>query len=140
MNLLVEKLKNGKHSLVVENSRAFRTYDSRGVADLYGILTREPELLAGARVADKVVGKGAAVLMVLGKVESVYAITISKPALNMLMNHGVKVTYETLVDNIINRAGTGICPVESLCADIDSPQQALPLIRDFIENKSQNRF
>ena len=37
------------------------TYHGRGVADLYDLYTNEPGKLRGALVADKVIGKGAAV-------------------------------------------------------------------------------
>lgn len=135
MNLLVELLINDRHSLVIENNRVFRTFDTRGVSTLFQLLQTEPQLLDGARVADKVVGKGAAALMLLGKVHDLYALTISKPALAMLHDYGMEVTYEKLVDNIINRAGDDICPVEKLCMDCETPEQALPLIASFLEKK-----
>ena len=46
-----------------------RIFRERGVADLFRLLREEPQLLRGAFIADKVVGKGAAALMVLGGVE-----------------------------------------------------------------------
>lgn len=133
MDLLVEQLREGKHSLVLENNRVFLTFDSRGVRDLYDLLTTRPALLDGARVADKVVGKGAAALMILGKVQEVYAITVSKPALELFRKYHVKVTYENLADSIINRSGTDICPVEKLCAGCDTPAETFPLIASFLE-------
>ena len=134
MDLLVERLREGNHSLVVENNRVFLTFDSRGVRDLYDLLTTRPALLEGARVADKVVGKGAAALMILGKVQELYAITVSKPALDLFRKYDMKVTYENLADHIINRSGTDICPVEKLCAGCDTPAEALPLIASFLES------
>ncbi len=134
MNLLVERLKEGKHSLVVANHRRFLTFDSRGVKDLFNLITTDPDLLRGARVADKVVGKGAALLMVLGGVSEVYALTISRPALDIFHKYSVKVIYELLVDNIINRDGTDICPVEKICSGCDVPSEALPLIENFIKS------
>ena len=49
---------------------------NRGVKDLYTLYTTTPSLLNGALVADKVVGRAAATLMVLGGVKRVYADTI----------------------------------------------------------------
>ena len=82
MRRLTEILHGGGWSLVVDNG-AIRTFSGRGVSDLYGLLTREPETLRGASVADKVVGKGAAALMVLGGVKEVYADVASAPALGL---------------------------------------------------------
>ena len=48
-------------SCVIRNGDVTRIFRERGVKDLYRLLEEEPELLDGAFVADKVVGKGAAV-------------------------------------------------------------------------------
>ena len=87
----------------------------RGVADLYELLTSSPGKLCSALVADKIVGKGAAALMVIGGVSEIHAGVISQPALEMLRAGRVTVTCGKCVPNIINREGTGICPVETLC-------------------------
>lgn len=105
----------------------------RGVADLLSLLRTKPGVLLGAFVADKVVGKGAAALMILGGVASVYADVVSLPALRLLDQAGIPVEYATCTDNIINRAGTDICPVESLCRDCATAAECLPLIEDFID-------
>lgn len=105
----------------------------RGVRDLYRLLTEEPATLNHALVADKVVGKGAAALMVLGDVSEVYARTISDSALAMLTDAGIRVEYGELAPHIINRAGTGICPVENLCADCTTARQCFPRIKKFVE-------
>ena len=49
-------------SCVIRNGDVTRIFRERGVKDLYRLLEEEPELLDGAFVADKVVGKGAAAL------------------------------------------------------------------------------
>lgn len=46
MRRLTEILHGGGWSLVVDNG-AIRTFSGRGVSDLYGLLTREPETLRG---------------------------------------------------------------------------------------------
>jgi iron complex outermembrane receptor protein len=71
--------------------------------------------------------------MTLGKVSEVYAAVISRPALTMLLGANIIVSYGTLADNIINRAGTDICPVEKLCQNADTAQQCLPIIENFIK-------
>ena len=61
-----------KCSCVVRNGDEVRIFRERGVKDLYRLLREEPQLLDGAFVADKVVGKGAAALMILGGVEELF--------------------------------------------------------------------
>ena len=118
---------------IVGADGAGHTFSQKGVADLYGILTQNPKLLQGAAVADKVVGKGAAALMALGKVKEVWTGIVSHPALELLKGAGIPVSYDMLVEGIVNRTGTGPCPVESLCAGASTPQECLPLITEFIE-------
>ncbi len=104
----------------------------RGVKDLFRILKTDPDLLDCAMIADKIIGKGAAALMILGRVKAVYADVISRPALELLSTADVSVDYSECVPNIINRDRTGICPVETLCLDCSSAEECLPLIEKFI--------
>lgn len=106
----------------------------RGVIDLYEMLMTAPDAMYGASMADKVVGKGAAVLMVAGGISHVYADVVSRVALDFLRNNGVEVSYDRLTDGIMNRAGTGPCPVETLTRDAETVADALPLITDFVNN------
>ncbi|MDE6575575.1 MAG: DUF1893 domain-containing protein, partial [Muribaculaceae bacterium] len=75
-----------------------------------------------------------AALMILGGVKSIYADVISEPALELLLTVPVEVHFGERVPNIINRAGTGICPVETLCKDCNSAQECLPLIENFVNS------
>lgn len=134
---LADILHSEKCSCVIWNEGHITLCRDRGVKDLYALLTGRPALLSGAMVADKVIGKGAAALMILGRVTDVYADVISRPALELLERQGIEVGYAKLVPNIINRSGTGICPVEQLCIDCDSAEECLPLIADFIVGINQ---
>lgn len=132
----IDKLLNENCSLVVVNGNLTYVGDKSGVRDLYELLHGSPDILNGAFIADKVVGKGAAALMILGKVQAVYAHIISRPALALLDEAHVPVTFGECVGNIINRTGTGICPVEQLCTSCTTPQECLPLIENFLASKS----
>lgn len=134
---LIKILHDGHHSLVVASGGGTFTYDGRGVTDLYRLLDESPELLQGATVADKVVGKAAAALMVLGKVNEVYADAMSRPALQLFQESGVKVSYGTLAERIINRAGTGQCPLETRCMPCATPEECLVQTRAFVEEMKQ---
>ena len=121
-------------SCVVANGERIESFHERGVKDLHRILRDDRALLDGAFIADKVVGKGAAALMVAGGVKSLYTDVISRPALALLSQSGIEVEYSQLVDNIINRTGTDICPVEKLCKECLTAEECLPLIDKFVEN------
>jgi len=136
MDSLITLLHEGAYSCVIRNGAEVRTFHKRGVSDLYFLLENEPEFLDGSLVADKVVGKGAAALMILGRVKGVYTNVISTPALDLFKTYGVEVAFSVVTDRIVNRTKDGLCPVESLCLDLDSPADMLNEIRQFINNRT----
>lgn len=121
-------------SCVIANGGVVRQFHRRGVADLLGLLHDEPEFLRGAKIADKVVGKGAAALMILGGIKEIYAAVLSKKASELLSLYPVEYSCGTMVDGIINRQGTGPCPVEALCAECSTAEECLPLIEKFVSS------
>ena len=131
MSALVALLDKGDTTLVVDNGRV-TTYTGRGVSDLHWLLTDHPHMLQGARVADKIVGKGAAALMILGGVRELYTPVISRLALNLLSGYDIKTTYDKVIDHVVNRDKTGWCPVETLCRDLATPKECLAAITEFL--------
>lgn len=85
-------------------------------------------------VADKIVGKAAAMLFVLAKISNVHAKVISKAGLEFLQSHNIAVSYDVLTEKIINRAGTGICPMEEVVQTIDDPQQAYLKLKEKLDS------
>lgn len=137
MSDIIETLHREGCSCVIACGDAVTLCRERGVADLLRLLTASPGTLAGAIIADKVVGKGAAALMILGGVSAVYADVVSRPAMELFAATDIAVSYGRLTDNIINRAATGICPVESLCAPCRTAGECLPLIMKFVSENSK---
>ncbi len=138
MKELIDMLHAGGYSCVIANGDRIRTFTRRGVADLYDLLVQEPEFLHGAFVADKVIGKAAASLMLLGGVRQVYTRTISQPALRLLQEAGVTVSCDEIVDHIINRDHTGWCPLEQASRDLQSAKEIFPVIEKFISSQRKN--
>ncbi len=135
---LAQALRTLNASLVLaKGSREVKGYYGRGVNDLYRLLREEPEALRGASAADKVVGKGAAALMVLGGIRELYAAVISEPALKLLRQHGVYVIYGSRVAEILNRSNTGLCPIEACCAHATTAEECLESIHCFLAAQAQ---
>ena len=133
MEELINLLHTGGYSCVIANEEKIRTFTQRGVADLYDLLTREPEFLKGALIADKVVGKGAAALMILGGIKELYTDVVSSNAMDLFQTSDVKVDFVQEVPFIWNRDHTGWCPVETMCSEEESAEAILQLIRGFLE-------
>ena len=121
-------LAEGIHTCVLCRGEEIHTSQARGVRPLVRWLTFGPNL-AGFCAADKVVGKATAYLYCLLQVKAVHAQVMSGAAAEVLQKNGIDVTQDKLVENIINRAGDGICPFEAAVWDIHTPEEALPAIR-----------
>ena len=131
MSALVSILKKGNYSLVVDNGRITK-YNQRGIKDLYSLLTEKPRMLDHARVADKVIGKAAASLMILGKVKEIHTGIISTPAKELLANYPhIKLSYDKEVPEILQPNGE-ICPMEARCADTSNIYDMRQRIENFM--------
>ncbi|MBK5722793.1 DUF1893 domain-containing protein [Dysgonomonas sp. Marseille-P4677] len=136
MKEIVELLHQGGYSCVISN-KEIRTFTQRGIADLYQLLNNDTAFLAGASIADKVVGKAAAALMILGKVKELYTDIISEPALALLNESDIKVDFGKVVPFIENRDKTDWCPIEKMCYQEKTSETIFPLIKEFITKMQQ---
>ena len=108
-----------------------------GISDLLRLLKTEPEKLQGAFVADKVIGKAAAALLILGEVDSIYTDLISDGAIELLRKSPVKVSFSERVSIIMNRTKDNICPMENVCSVANRPQECYERINEFLINKNK---
>ena len=125
-------------SLVVKKG-SIHLFHQPGVADLLCLLKQVDAPLHDADIADKVVGKAAAALLIPGKVRQVYADTISEDGLSLLKQYTIKVTYGRKVLYIENRSHTGLCPMEEACQGNDNPQELLVAIENRITQMRQSK-
>lgn len=132
MKQLIDILHSEGLTLVVKSGDGtIHRFTQRGVKDLLTLVTTAPEVLHGAIIADKAVGKAAAACMVQGGAKQVWADVMSEPAMTLLRAYRVEAECGTLVDHIINRAGTDWCPMERLSREIDDPATIIQKIQDF---------
>lgn len=136
MEKLIEMLHRLQCSCVIANCNNITVCHERGVKDLLRLLKTSPATLEGASIADRIIGKGAAALMILGRVRDVYADIISETAVELFSHTGIKVSWGECVPEIINRAGTGRCPVETLTQHCTTADECLPLIENFVDSMS----
>ena len=125
-------LKNTDASFVYVTENTVLTSEFRGIRRLL-TLVNEQTVLADGFVADRIVGKAAALLMVLQGAKNVYAETIDKPALAVFRTHGVNVMFRKAIPIIINRSGDGICPMENAVLAIDDPKEAFTVLSETVK-------
>lgn len=131
MENLIHLLHMGGYSCVIMNKAEVRTFKRRGVADLYDLLLNDKAYLQGSTVTDKVIGKAAAALMILGGVKRIYADVISESALKILGEAGIRTEFFRKVPFIKNRDKTGWCPLEAACYGMERSGDIYPIIENF---------
>lgn len=123
-----ELLHGGGHTCVLCNGESTHISDRTGIAPMMEFLDEGLDL-RGYCVADRIVGKAAALLFVLAGISKVYADTISEEACRVLREHNIDFSYQTLTPYIINRKGNGPCPMEEAVRNIEQPMVAQEAIR-----------
>ncbi len=125
-------LNSGDYTCVICRAELCLTETARGVRPLLQLLEAGPDC-RGASAADKVVGKAAAFLYCLLGIRALYARVLSQPALDVLEEAHIAVSYDRLVPAIRNRTDTGLCPMESAVWDLTDATQAPALLRATLE-------
>ena len=130
-----EILKKRDLSLVIvkEDEILFESRSS-GIKGLLQAIDKFEEGLDGSSVADRVVGRAAALLLAYSRVKEVYAATLSDGGLEVLKENSVRVEHDNLVPKILDRKGENICPFEKFSLTITSVEEAYRQLRAFAEN------
>ncbi len=122
-------LHDGGYTCVLVQGQTVLTTRQRGVKPLMQWLEEGTDARE-LRAADKVVGKAAAYLYVLLGVRAVHAGVISAPAVTVLQENGIAVSFDTCVPAIRNRTNTGFCPMEQAVMGVSTAQEAQKQIRE----------
>ena len=123
-------------SIVKEGKLLFET-DSHTVLGFLRAIDVLSDDLANSSVADKVVGKAVGLLCVYAQIKSLYASTLSNSAKEVLQQNKIYYEYGVLVDSILDRQGTNICPFEHLVAGTSDPKRAYKKIVQFFNSKNK---
>jgi len=131
----IEEINAKKHTFVlIKNNEIIYKTSGRGVKPFLELLATENGrlLLKDAVVVDKLIGKGAAMLAVYGKVKQVYGITMSESGRDFLTSHDKLQGFTRCVEVISKRDGKGICPIERSVMDEMNPEVAYDLIKETV--------
>lgn len=119
----LERLEREGWSVQVEKGNAI-VYQSRDpmLKPLYICLTTHSQELAQATVIDKIVGRAAAFLCILGKVSRVITLLASRSAEEVLRTNGIELQALRIVPQIMARNLAGPCPMEILAEASGTPE------------------
>lgn len=116
----------------VKDGRVIFESNERGIKPMYILATEKRVLAKDAVLADKVIGKGAALLCAHIGIKKLYTDLISLSARQVLTKYGIEYEYGNTCEYIKNRDETGNCPIEELSKDIDDPVVLLNRLDEFL--------
>jgi hypothetical protein len=125
LNLAKQRLSQKNFSLVIaKNRRVLFETESHGITGLLKAIKQLQDTIAGSSVADRIVGRAAALLLVYSGVIAVYAVTASDGGIEVLKNNHVFHEFERRVPRILDSRKVDVCPFERLVAKFSDPKEA----------------
>jgi uncharacterized linocin/CFP29 family protein len=126
-------LEKGFSLVIVKDEKIlFETRQSGVSGFLSAIEELDRENLHRASVADRIVGRAAALLCVYCGVKAVYAVILSDGGKRVLKENDVALEFENLVPSILNRQKTGTCPFEKIVSTISDGEEAYEKLKSCI--------
>lgn len=136
LKLAEHKLKQKNLDLVIaKNGKIIFETGSQGIRGLLHAIEKLGKESIGSSVADKIVGRAAAMLCTYSKAASVFAVTISDEGIKVLEKNKVLYRFENRVPNILNQEGTDICPFEKLVMGFTKPEEACKKLKSFVDSQ-----
>lgn len=100
---------------------------------LFMCLENYKQEMNGATVIDKIVGKAAAYLCILGNVKEIFTPLASESARKVLQPYGIKLKAMKEIPYIANRDNTGMCPMEKMANEAKTPQDFYEKLKQIIK-------
>jgi len=130
LDTAIQFLKQG-HSCVAVRGEAIFTSDQSGIAPLL-LWEKQGLNLQGFAVADRLIGRASALLLVNAGAKSAYTPTLSLSGQKVLEQYNIPVRFETLIEQVLNKDRTDMCPMEKASMSIEDPKQAVKVLRETI--------
>ena len=136
LDIAKERLKQKNLALVIaKKGKVIFETSSHGIGGLLRAIEELDKEMKGSSVADRIVGKAAALLCVHAGVFAVFAVTASERGIQALKGNNVLCQFENAVSHILNSKRSGICPFEKLVIDVSNPKEAYEKLRSLAAEK-----
>lgn len=131
LKLAKSTLFENEYSIVVvkENEIVYKS-ESKGLQSLISLYKTKKNTLEDSSIADKVIGRAAALILVDANIKEVYADLISQNAIDILDKSNISYEYKSQVTEIRNRDNTGMCPMEELSLKCVSADELIEKIEE----------
>ena len=131
IELAKTSLNENNYSLVLaKENKVVHTSLKKGLQPLIDLYHDQKQVLEGSHIADKVIGKAAALILIESNINELYAELISDNAIEILDKSNIRYEYKTRVKEIRNRDNTDMCPMEKLSLDSNSADELIRKIEE----------
>lgn len=128
--------------VIVKNGRIIFQSNLHGIISFLKAVEELSHELTDSSIADRIVGKAAALLCAYSRVKEVFASTLSLEGKKTLEKNGIAYQFDSLVPKILDRTGKKMCPFERFSLKIENPKEAYFRLKEFSERlfKRGNRL
>lgn len=116
--------------VLVKENEIVNTSRKNGLLPILDLYNNDKSILENAIVADKVIGKAAALILKEANIKELYAELISENAIELLDKTNIKYRYNKKVREIRNRDNTDICPMEELALESNNADELIEKIKE----------
>jgi len=128
--LAKQRLSQENLSLVIaKKGKVLFETQAQGISGLLEAIKKIEKNIRASSVADRIVGRAAALLLVYSGVVAVFAVTVSDSGIEVLKDHSISNEFEKQVPNILNREKSDVCPFEKLVAKVYDPKEAYEALK-----------
>lgn len=117
--------------VVVKYGEVIYKSKEKGIKPMLTLATQHKSLGKDASLADRVIGKGAAILCGYIGIKEVFAELISESGVSTLNKHQIPFAKENSCPYIKNRDKTDYCPIEKISNNIEDPILLIEKIKEF---------
>lgn len=137
MTNLISRLNSESVSLlIIKDGKVLFSSEEGGMKPLIkAVRMFSPNELIDTVVVDRIVGKASALIMSFFGAKEVHGKVMSFRGRELLKKQHIKINYEKLVPEIMNKSETDICPFEKAVFKIEEPEIGFKTIFMMIENK-----
>jgi hypothetical protein len=139
LDIAVRAVNEGASVAVAKGGRLLASRDGHTVRPLIEALDEVGAESRGAVVADKVLGRAAALVIIAFGVPVVYGAVMSDHGREALESAGIAHSYGRLVGFIANRTGDGMCPIEQMSLGFDEPAAFVVAMRQKFQMDPRGR-
>lgn len=129
---------NGYTFVAIKGECTYCSID-KGISPIMEKVVDDKEYFKGYSVADRVIGKSAALLLIRSHIACLHTKVLSEHAKTLLDQYQISYSYDTLVPYIINRTKDGMCPMEHSVLAIEDLEEGFMALQTTLKQLRQKK-